>query len=181
MTFYQPCQGCAFKPTDCEKKTEIRSAIKGLGITSLKFNCTERKPIYNPGDRVSLMWRVFEYGDPDPYGEQEVGEALAYFYATVMGEQSGTRYIVRVDDGPCYSIDEGWDPVEASKLFTRSSKLVVKVKTSDIAHTDEPQKEICTSCSAYAGERERCQGWGKPNSWDSYWPTECLTPEGARI
>lgn len=181
MTYYHSCKGCSFSPVECDEREKIRSAIKGLHITSLKFKCANRLPFFLPGDRVSLKWRIFEEGDYDSYGEAAVDETTAYFYATVLSEFSGTRYIVRIDSGPCYSIEGNWDRVDAESVFTRASKLIVKAKTRDMSHTDQPRIAVCQICGALQGEKTRCHGQGKPGSWDAYWPTECILPVGDRV
>lgn len=164
MAYYKPCKNCAVDTATCPRRTEITKAISGLCVTVINFQCGDRQSLFHTGQRVKFNWISWE---PDyEYGEPP-GVRLVY-HGTVI-EDRRLRFIVRVDDGP--SADD-------QKIFARdvfkSDNLVIKVKPSDMKALDEPDRQLCPSCSAYPDEDNRCQGWGTPGSWDGYWPAGCL-------
>lgn len=161
MTYYRTCKNCRFEKSGCQKREEMRTAIKGLGITSIKFRCPDRRAIFDEGQRVKLTWRVFASGDD--YDEETIHE----FLATVMFEVAGgLRYIVRVDPG--VSLDGDCDVSAAFK----NKNLIIKARPDSMTAIDEPVRDFCRACFAYPDE-SRCHGWGRPGTWDAYWPQEC--------
>ncbi len=117
--------------------------------------------MFRSGQRVSLLWRVFEHF------QDRTDEISVRFNATVIAE-NGLRFIVRVDD-----MDDLEEGIPAKHVF-RNESLIIKVKPSDLAQIDEPARVLCSECCAYEGEADRCLGYGDPKSWDSYWPSQCL-------
>lgn len=168
MAYLHPCKNCKFEKADCHRRTAIREGIAGLGITSIKFKCGDRTPLFGCGHRVSFTWRVFEQTDCD-----DADEGTMTFHGTILFEASPTKYVVRVDRGLCVSASEDWDRRNAEQVFTRASdRLIVKVKTRDLTLIAEPPMSVCEVCGSYDNE-ETCLGWGDPKGWDSYWPSEC--------
>lgn len=165
MTYYHPCKNCAADRATCSRRAEVAKVIAGASITSVKFRCADRKPMFYPGQRVSLSWRHYE---PNDWGDSD--ELKMTFTGTVLME-TRLRFIVRVDEGECQSSED--EKMEAKHVF-RSDRLVIKVKPSDMTALDEPDRAICQSCAAYEGEGDRCHGYGRPNSWEGYWPDGCL-------
>lgn len=147
MAYLYPCKNCIFEKVDCDKRTAMRVAFKGLGVTSAKFKCDNRTPLFSSGQRISFVWTVYddcheEDGAFDP--DQTV------FYGTVYGEaKSGLRFIVRVDQE-----SEFYD-YKPSEIF-RNGGFAVKVKPSDMCVTDEPPQPMCETCMKYEGEQGLC-------------------------
>ena len=169
MSYFYPCKNCTLEKSDCAKRTSMRSALKGLGITSVKFNCKERQMLFHIGQRVEFTWRV--YGD----GELQMGDdpCITQFNATVIQEtRTGLRYTVRVDPESEYY---DFDP----KTVFRNENLVINVKPCDMRAIDEPDRTFCPSCLAYDADeaKTRCQGFnGEPFMGfdDTYHPEGCL-------
>lgn len=158
MAAYQTCKGCAHIG-NCSRQDEIRGAIKGLGVTAVRHTCADRETVFKTGERVAFEW--MHYGEPvGPYGEAEA--TLYAVTATVMNELTGTRYLVRVDDGPFPEANgsDDYDHISASELFPRAKFLpMLKVKTSSLKRLDQPCVKICTSCGGLEGSdmESRCQ------------------------
>lgn len=166
MAYYKPCKNCAIDKAACEVRQTIRNAIKGLSVYSVNFRCDNRKPMFRTGQRVEFRWRVFEMCD---YGADD--ETVCHFRGTVIHEQ-GSKFIVRVDQGKCETIDDGdWDKPVASSVFR---SLIIKVRPEDMIAIDQPDRKLCLTCASYADEEGRCHRHGRPGHWDSYWPAFCL-------
>lgn len=129
MTSYSTCINCAADKTNCPRRRAVQEAIKGAGITSLKFRCSERKPMFRPGQRVSVTWAV---GGDNEYALDET------WPATVIKE-SGTRFLLSVDD---VESDEG----TPAKEFINNERLFVKVSPSRLTLLNEPERAICRFC-----------------------------------
>lgn len=163
MAYYKPCKNCAIDKAACARRSEIASAVSGLYVTVVNFRCAYRKPLYRTGQRVEFNWTSWEND-----GEGGEGDGLGLTYHGTVIEECGLRFIVRVDDAPS---------ADAAKITARDTfkaeNLVIKVKPSDMRAIGEPDKALCPACSAYEGEKARCQGWGG-DDFGSYWPNGCL-------
>lgn len=161
MAYYKPCKNCAVDKDACLRRAEIAKGISGLSVTVVNFICKERRSLFHAGQRVKFDWTYWDY--------HEEGEdySIGLVYNGTVIEEHGLRFIVRVDDGPS-ACEHG---VPARDTF-KSDNLVIKVKPSDMAALDEPDRALCPSCSAYEGEEARCQGW--EDGFHSYWPDGCF-------
>lgn len=162
MAYYKPCKNCASDKASCHRRRDVAAAIAGLSVTVVNFRCGVRTQLFRPGQRVRFVWTLWErndFGEDDDFG--------LIYHGTVI-EESGLRFIVRVDDAP--SVDGA--KIAARDVFKNDS-LVIKVKPSDMKALDEPDRALCPACSAYAGEEGRCQGWEGPD-FHSYWPDGCF-------
>lgn len=139
MTYFAPCFNCAADKATCERRAAMRKAIKGLGITSAKFNCPDRQAKFRRGQRVEFDWRYYdnesgEYGIPEGY--------TATFVGTIMREKPGNRrFSIRVDQD-----HEDYD-LKPSGLL--SNPEFTSVRPDDIRALDEPDRPMCSLCSAY--------------------------------
>ena len=103
MTSYPTCQGCTHSKARCETKEAIRSRIKGLNVTTIKWICDARTPIFNPGDAV---WATTWDGMPDENGSWEWTfddfpavvinqfgtKAVVYIAIGIAGRKSGSKF-----------------------------------------------------------------------------------------
>lgn len=116
----------------------MSAGLRGLGITSAKFNCPERKPKFAPGQRVSVSWLVH-----DGEGYDQSPWDLHTWPATVSCE-SGNKFVIRVDD-----VDSDLDlPV---REYVKSDRLYCKVSASKLKPLDEPAQPICKRCGEIGG------------------------------
>ncbi len=138
MTYLRPCFNCATPRKECENARRIIVGLRGLGVTSVKFNCPDRKPKFEPGQRVSVKWTVFppEYEFGDDYADET-------WPATVSCE-SGNKFVIRVDDVPS-------DFGTPAREYVKSHTLYCKVSASKLTPLDEPPEDICTRCGEIGG------------------------------
>lgn len=170
MGYFATCLNCAADKSTCARLAEIRQAIKGMSITSVKFKCAERVSMFRRGQRVQFDWR---YYDDDRSGEGYT----ATFYGTIMREKPGNkRFSIRVDQD-----HEDYD-LKPSDIL--KSPEFTSVRPADIQPIDEPDKPMCYLCSAYREEvdAERlCYAGANgdepyKNCWSEASPTES-TPD----
>lgn len=162
MAYYKPCKNCAVDKASCPRRQEVATAIAGHYITVINFRCNLRKPLFHQGQRVRLTWTSW-----DNDGEGDEGYSIGLTYHGTVVEEIGLRFIVRLDEGPSACAEK----IDARDVF-KSDTLVIKVKPSDMAALDEPDRALCPSCSAYEGEKSRCHGW--EDQGYGYFPNGCF-------
>lgn len=161
MTSYTTCINCAADKQACERRIEIRAAIKGAHITSVKFRCGDRQSMFRTGQRVAVTWTVG--GD----NEYELDETWP---GTVLRE-SGTRFLISIDDVPS---DEG----TPARDYINNERLFVKVSPSRLRALDEPDRRICKFCQRAPADGDACQDrdrdvWSRNGGY----PLGCLVKE----
>lgn len=145
MAYYFPCKNCATDHKTCKVRAALKEAIKGHSVTSLKFTCRERVPLFNPGERVIFSWRVFEQQYTDDFVE-----ITDKFKGTVIRESAARRgFVVRVDEDPS---EHGLLP---SAVF-KNGGFAVLVKPACMVRLEEPPRTFCGDCLAYPGETGLC-------------------------
>lgn len=152
MVYLAPCFNCAADKATCERRATMREAIKGLGITSAKFNCPDRQAKFRRGQRVSFYWRYWE--QTDNYGSSE--EFYVTFRGTIMREMPGNRrFSIRVDQQ-----HEDYD-LKPSDVLKNAE--FTSVRPDDIRALGEPDRPMCRLCSAYDDAEDiaaKCYGHG---------------------
>lgn len=165
MTAYRTCHNCALAKLPCARRDSLQTEIKGLGITSLKFACSERKPLFVHGQRVATTWPVS--GDYDGEGTPEVTDET--WPATIIRE-SGSRFLAVVDD-----VRSDYD-TPADSYFKNAGRFV-RASASRLAPLDEPVREICPACDSSRGEDGRFTGCYAyetvPGQYGGYRPDRC--------
>lgn len=141
MAYFSTCFNCAEDKDACSKRAEIRDGIRGLGITSVKFNCPDRKSRFQTGERVEFKWTAYCEQDA-VYGLD--GSHVVHFVGTVMHEKKGNkRFAIRVDP------DQECDEFTASEVLKGE---FISVRPDDMKLIDEPARSICSLCAAYDKE-----------------------------
>jgi len=130
MAYLRTCHNCGHDRDACARRDQIRRAISNHGVTSIKFRCDDRLPLYRPGDRVSVTWPVL--------GDEWNSGNLETWPATIIKE-SGARFVVRVDD-----VDS--DLGTPARSYIKSDSLYCKVSPSKLEKLDEPQRRVCGLC-----------------------------------
>lgn len=160
MTHYATCFNCAVDKKTCPRRASLQAALKGSAVTSLKFRCPERQPLFAAGQRVSLTWSLWE---SDEYDSSELP---LVFRGTVLRER-GSKFVVQVDAGK----DDSGEEIEASDVFKKNDALLIKVRPANMAALDEPAKSVCLTCYQVEGLAEnRCY---KMTDWV---PPGCIGP-----
>jgi hypothetical protein len=140
MTYYSTCLNCAADKAQCERRKSLSAALKGTGVTSLKFKCADRQSLFERGQRVEFDWTYYE----DNEGYQPV------FVGTVMGEKPNRkRFNIRVD--------QDHDDYDLKPADVLKSPEFVSVRPADMRQIEEPRRHMCALCSAYNNESDRAQ------------------------
>ncbi len=66
MTHFTTCIGCKSRE-NCPVKDSLKTAIKGLGVTSIKHRCKERVGLFQKGDPV-IVRTYSGYSEPSDSG-----------------------------------------------------------------------------------------------------------------
>lgn len=159
MTSYSTCRNCAVDKTLCARRYQIQHAIKGAGITAVKFRCLDRQALYRKGQRVEITWPVYADGEY-PCDESWPG--------TVIGE-SGSKFLVTVDD-----VDS--DNGTPARDYIKNERLFVRVSASRIAPSDQPDRAICSWCELAPAPGAICPS--KVADWADLWRQDGGLPPG---
>lgn len=172
MSFYRPCTNCVREKAPCPRRERIAAGIKGLGLTSVKFRCPEREPVFAVGQRVTVGWLVPPY-HPDECSFEDYMEER--WPATVVAEQ-GSKFLICVDD---VDSDEG----TPARSYIKSETLYCKVTVGKLAPLDEPRRCVCGVCGTVRGLDGSVAGcWGydrEAGGGFAYTPRGCLKSEPA--
>ncbi len=146
MAQYTTCLNCAVDKASCSRRNDLRQLLAGNHITSIKFQCLERKSYFSTGQRVSFDWTMWE---SDGYDESSLP---LIFHGTVIRER-GSKFVVQVDAGK----DASGEGIEASDVFKKNDALLIKVRPANMKALDEPAQTVCLTCYQIAGRAEsRC-------------------------
>lgn len=140
MTIYRTCRGCVYDNMECEARSELRRRLKGLCITSVKWQCKQRVPAFKVGDAVWCQ-TVGDYstGDGGPYGEApEVDDFPGH--VTRVSDTHVYVYIPAGAHGRDCGEDYKFSPVKGGNGFC-------KFPFSRVMHRDAEAVEICPECS----------------------------------
>ena len=131
MPYLRTCYNCKLASAPCERRDAVKAQIKGMGITSIKFKCDQREPLFAVGQRVSVTWPV-SYGGGEYY---ECG--LETWPATVVAERA-PRFLICVDE---VESDHGTPRAEYLKAGPYA-----KVPAGRLDPLDEQSREVCPTC-----------------------------------
>jgi hypothetical protein len=132
MTYFRPCKNCVRATAACDRRDQVRGAIKGVSITSVAFRCDQRVPIFAVGQRVLVHWIV-----PDPEGDYRDATEERW-PATVVAER-GTKFQIIVDDVPS-------DYETPARGWIKNESLHAKVTATKLEPLDEPTRKVCGVC-----------------------------------
>lgn len=149
MTYFRTCHNCVYAGEECATREILRRKIKTLGITSLKFNCGNRAPVFRAGQRVSVTWPVGY--DHDCYGQVEYEQVS--WPATIVQER-GSRFLIVVDD---VVGDDG--ETKASDYL--KAGLFAKVTAGRLEAIGEPARRVCQECGSCGPEFAQCHFSGR--------------------
>lgn len=138
MTSFPTCQGCKFRKGACAHKNALRERIKGLRVTTIKWNCAAKIAEFESGDSV---W-AFTLGDTS-YPDSERDN----FPATVV-RMVGSNVLVYIPAGALgRDIEEKFVPMR---------KGFCKIPLNRITARDAPREQICEVCElpASCGHQE---------------------------
>lgn len=137
--YYRTCLGCQFAKTECDHRSFLRDKLAGMGITSIKFACALRKPLFEPGDPI-FVWLV-NHSEGD--GFETASEECS---ATVTG-CAGTKVFAYVH------------PNEDTDYILRNDTRYVKVSAQHVRKRDGERLSVCKYCNAIEGIHEHAYGY----------------------
>lgn len=146
---YQTCVGCVHGTGFCQAREDVKAQVKGLGVTSLKWKCKSRNPIYVPGDAVwvNLFVGMEDHGD-SWYDEVPT---FAEFPGTII-EVKGSKAIAFIDPD-AKDRSEEYD-------FVPTGNGHVKVTTTRMRSRDAAREDVCSCCKfivRLAGHQDYCR------------------------
>lgn len=156
MTHYRTCKHCLREKGDCSVRDGIRSKIKGIGLTSVKFKCNERVELFIPGQRVTVGFPVYYDGEGN----------LECWPATVINK-TDKGFLIRVDEV------ESDHETPFAEFFQTGPYC--NVNPSRLDPLDEPSRLICLAC----GNPAKADGSGN-DCWkqvDNYCGNLCLNDQ----
>lgn len=146
MAYYAPCLNCAVPRDQCQRLKEVKEAIAGLSITSIKFRCRDRRARFYPGQRIEFDWQVYDEADAE-YGGGE-GCPVSFKGTVVREKTNRRRFVIRVDQ------DQQCDEYRPSDVFKDSE--FISVRPDDMRPVNEPDRSLCERCSAYLDDPDDC-------------------------
>lgn len=139
--FLSPCKRCPKRHANCRRNQEIRSAVRGLKLGSIKFRCDEHTNQFRPGQRVFIF----------------LGGGLDEFTATgtVMAWSGGRKVQVCVD-AP-FVAEPRWNGIDDIYQPEKTIKhAIVKIWPDRLKHIGE-SAPICRNCRKPIGRE--IPGW----------------------
>lgn len=140
MTYFKPCFNCVKPRKQCEAAKKITERLRGSGVTSVNFKCSERQPKFAPGQRVNVTWSICE----DSGGGDYPGSWYLETWPATVSCESGNKFVIRVDDVP-------GDCDMPAREYIKSPNLYCKVSASKLTPLDEPAQPICKRCREIGG------------------------------
>lgn len=127
MTHYSTCTGCAVDRGTCPKRAAVRNSLSGLNVTAIKFKCSDRRDLFQPGQRVEALIRLRSDG-----GDEWDREDWAEFHAGTVIKQNGARVCVEID--------------EAGREIMVNKHGFGKFSLANVRALDEPPRALCLAC-----------------------------------
>ena len=152
MTVYRACTGCILQGQPCEARDAMRTALKGLNVTSVKWRCAARRTRVNRGDPVWVE-TVGDQSDADLRGE----------FPAVAIKDVGPKVLVFIEAGVR---DRGGD---VEFIPGAGARGFCKIPLSRITAREGGKYELCPHCDwpAYKGHQSgySCNPETKGEGW----------------
>lgn len=144
---YRTCFGCVSHGKPCQSRDDIKNAVAGLGITSLKWKCAARKSSFERGDQVYVT--TFN-GEKNSW-ESEISY-MSEFPGVVM-HTNGTKVNVYIAPGAMCSDEEyAFEPTNGSLGY-------LSVPMSRLTMRCDEKAEICPTCNGVIGMNAHIDGY----------------------
>lgn len=133
MTFYRTCTGCISAGQPCSAKDALRKTLKGLGVTSVKWNCADRVARFQVGN---LVWAdtVADRNEVDDDGYPFRAE-----FPGVVVDAAGTKPLVFIDPGVKSNSHE-------YEFVAGSSNGFCRIPLSRLKAREGEKQQVCASC-----------------------------------
>lgn len=128
MTFYRTCTGCLSQGKPCDTRNALRKRLAGIGVTSVKWKCADRKPVYQVGSPVWVD-TVADNDDAD-YRDEFPG---------IVIDVGGTRPLVFIDPGSLGRNEREFVP--------NNGRGFCRIPFSRLTAREGELEKICPSCN----------------------------------
>jgi hypothetical protein len=134
---YRTCTGCVFGTGYCHAREVVKAHVKGIGVTSLKWRCEYRRPVYQPGDAVwANLFTGWEDGG-DSWGREE--QAFAEFPGVVI-RVKGSKAVVFIEPGASSECEQyDFEPLKNGNGY-------VKIPLIRTRKRDALREHVCDCC-----------------------------------
>lgn len=153
MAKFRTCIACKLAATDCEARRAFAAATRDLRITSVKWRCASRVPVFAPGDPCFARTVPFQQGHPDDEEPPKLE-----FPAHVIAQVSVTRFIVFIDKG-ALPIDDGYGEEFA---FEPKGHGYCKIPLSRLRPREGEKRAVCPKCQEIDGKHADYCGGNPP-------------------
>lgn len=143
---YRTCTGCVHGSGFCQAREDVKTQVKGIGVTSLKWKCRYRRPAFQAGDAVFV-----ETIGCQPEGDEDV--YIGSYPATVI-ESKGSKLICFIEPG--VEDDDNGIPFEPKS----NGNGHVKVPMVRVKKRDAVREYVCSYCkriTRLAGHEDYCR------------------------
>lgn len=161
-----PCRTCPFKG-DCEIRDKKREAVKGLGLTSIKFRCEKLRKAFVPGMKVKARLDYVATGMRVSCDSQEYITECLVVDAIVMKFTFGKVRIYVPYDETEVPKNDGFPAWWLQKLNGGGP--------GDCIHILRVQPDRLTATDEYVSTCRHCgmpEYIEKPNEWHCRWVNE---------
>ena len=129
---YQTCKGCANSSGDCAIRDAVKKQLKGLSVTSIKWRCKEKTPIYQVGDPV---WVSLSTSESDEWGSQYYA-----FFPGIVVQNKFPKFVIYVQpssESECEMYT--FEPNGNGTGYVKQSHIHMKKRAGDT-------QTVCTTC-----------------------------------
>lgn len=132
MTVFRTCKNCVREKEPCERRDGLRASLAGLGVTSVKHACKLREPLFAVGQRVTVTWPVV-------LDEEWIREANEETWPATVLKESGSRFLIQVDDTAS-------NHETPAKEYVKNPSLFARTTAARLRPLDEPARDVCPAC-----------------------------------
>lgn len=135
---YQTCRGCVHGDGFCQARENVKAHVKGLAITSIKWKCSWRRPIYHPGDAV---WANL-FADMEPHDDGWGGDRPVFRdFPAVVIKMVGSKVLLFVEPDAFDEYEEyQFEPKKGGNGY-------VKIPISRTRARDAGREPVCAGCT----------------------------------
>lgn len=134
---YQTCFGCVHGAGFCQERENVKALVKGVGVTSLKWRCKHRRPMYQPGEAVWANIFTGWEDRGDSWGREE--QAFADFPGVVI-RVKGSKAVVFIEPGVLSDCEEyNFEPHNSGSGYVKIPLIRTKKR-------DAVREHVCPCC-----------------------------------
>jgi hypothetical protein len=150
---YATCRGCVRSRQKCETRDALRSKILGLGVTSIKWKCTDRQNRFEVGEPIWAYTADWHFNS----GE-EGNPTMDHFPGVVVH--------VCADGKITVFINKGAEGRETGAEFEPLKGGFCKIPISRLSNRDGERETICKHCDWPSSKGHEPSGYCSPRSTD---------------